>query len=63
MEPKSNQTYLKFSFRFGNTEIWEKMTRAKTQSKPSSEKIEKIFFFAPWRLGAKNFMEVFLLNI
>jgi len=23
----------------------------------------KIFFFAPWRLGAKNFVEVVLLNI
>jgi hypothetical protein len=38
------------------------MTRAKTQSTPSSEK-RKIFLFAPWRLGAMNFVEAVLLNI
>jgi hypothetical protein len=38
------------------------MTRAKTQSTPSSEKKE-IFYFAPWRLGAINFLEVALFNI
>jgi hypothetical protein len=37
------------------------MTRAKTQSTPSSE--NKKFFFAPWRLGAMNFVELVLFKI
>jgi hypothetical protein len=45
------------------------MTRAKqvlsdvegTQSTPSSE--NKKFFFAPWRLGAINFVELVLFKI
>jgi hypothetical protein len=38
----------------------KEMTRAKTQSTPSSEK--KIFF-APWRLGAINFVELIWFKI
>jgi hypothetical protein len=33
-----------------------------TQSTPSSEN-KKIFFFAPWRLGAINFVELVLFKI
>jgi len=36
------------------------MTRAKTQSTPSSEKIGKYFPLRPWRLGAKIFVEIVL---
>jgi len=50
--------------------IGKEMTLAKhalsdgegTQSTPSSEK-KKIFYFAPWRLGARIFVEVVLSNI
>jgi hypothetical protein len=45
-------------------ELWNrKMTRAKTQSTPSSEKSEDIFSLRPWRLGGINFLEVVLFNI
>ncbi len=39
------------------------MPRAKAQRMPSSEKIVKFFSLQAWLLGAKNFVEVVLLNI
>jgi hypothetical protein len=46
-------------------ELWnrKKMTRAKTQGRPSLEKSEDIFSLRPWRLGGINFLEVDLFNI
>jgi hypothetical protein len=46
-------------------ELWKrkKMTRAKTQSTPSSEKSEDIFSLRPWRLGGINFLEMVLFSI
>jgi hypothetical protein len=41
----------------------KEMTRAKTQSTPSSEKQENIFSLRSWRLGARKFLEVVLSNI
>jgi len=40
--------------------VKKKMTRAKTQSTPSSEKIGRYFPLRPWRLGAKIFVEIVL---
>ena len=49
-------------FEIFSSGIGKEMSRAKTQSTPSSEK-KKIFYFAPWRLGARIFVEVVLSNI
>jgi hypothetical protein len=45
--------------------LWKrkKMTRAKTQGTPSSEKSKDIVSLRPWRLGGINFLEVDLFNI
>jgi hypothetical protein len=46
-------------------ELWErkKMTRAKAQSTPSSEKSKDIFSLRPWRLGGINFLEMVSFSI
>jgi len=49
-----------FGFLIGRKSSKDEMTRAKTQSTPSSERIGNYF---SWRLIAKNFVEVVLLNI
>jgi hypothetical protein len=43
--------------------IGKEMTRAKTQSTPSSEKQENILSLRSWRLGARKFLELVLSNI
>jgi hypothetical protein len=53
------------------TGLGKQITRAKTQSTPSSDKLRRYFSLRSWRLpvlrqtglGAINFVEVVLLNI
>jgi hypothetical protein len=41
----------------------EKLYLAQRRKARQVRKNKKIFFFAPWRLGAINFLEVVLFNI
>jgi len=46
-----------------NFRIGKELSRAKAQRHQGSENPKYILNFAPWRLGARNVLEVILLNI
>ncbi len=57
-----NQTYLKFSVEFGFRES-DKLDLSQRRKGRQERRNRKIFSLRSWRLGAKNFVEVALLNI
>jgi len=62
MDSNSRQKYLKFSVEFWITESEKDDSREDAKHAKFGEN-RKIFFFAPWRLGAIHIVEVVLLKI